>query len=215
MTGTDNVSIDHTKVDAQPFVKSASNPTPAKTLPQGFTMTQKLHNKTFPSGALEATPFATPDHIRTLDEKGGKLVFLIKAGAKEVSMPYTGPAVYRNAKAYKASVAGVRPRSPPRATGSATRCRSACPPRAPARRPSYSITGDALGCEVDCNGKVKIGDKAGTITVRAGEAKHYDEVTITITAAPAPAGGGAKPTAAGDEAAGAAPQAAPRASAEP
>ena len=42
------------------------------------------------------------------------------------------------------------------------------------------------------NGKVKIGDKAGTITVRAGDKTSYDEVKITITAAPA-----AKPTAAG------------------
>ena len=36
---------------------------------------------------------------------------------------------------------------------------------------------------------MKIGDKPGTITVRAGNAKNYDEVTITISAPAAPAAG--------------------------
>ena len=52
--------------------------------------------------------------------------------------------------------------------------------------PKYSIQGEKLGCSVDASGEVKIGDKPGTITVRAGNAKNYDEVTITITAPAAP-----------------------------
>ena len=58
MGGTDKVSIGK-GVDATPFVKNASNPSPAKTLPQGFSMTQKLHAKTFPSGTLDDAPFTT------------------------------------------------------------------------------------------------------------------------------------------------------------
>jgi hypothetical protein len=53
-------------------------------------------------------------------------------------------------------------------------------------KPKYSIQGEKLGCSVDKDGLVKIGSTAGTITVRAGSATNYDEVTITITAAPAP-----------------------------
>ncbi len=68
----DNVSIGP-GIDASPFVKNASNPAPGKTLPQGFSMTQKLHAKTFPAGTLDDAPFTTTDHVRTLEEQGGKL----------------------------------------------------------------------------------------------------------------------------------------------
>jgi hypothetical protein len=190
MGGPDNVSIGAAGVDAQPFVKSASNPTPAKSLPQGFTMTQKLHAKTFPSGQLEAAPFTTTGHVRTLDERNGKLVFLLQAGAKEVSIPYAGPAVFRNAKADKTTVQASGPK-PDKGDWQRNTVQVSVTAEGTGASASYSIVGDALGCEVDVNGKVKVGDKAGTITVRAGEAKRYDEVTITITAPPA-----AKPTAA-------------------
>jgi hypothetical protein len=190
MAGPDNVSIGAAGVDAQPFVVSASNPTPAKTLPQGFTMAQHLHAKSFPSGRLDATPFASTDHVRTLAEENGKLVFKIKAGLKEVSMPYTGPAVYRNAKADQPSVgaSGPKPAKPNTVQVSVSAEGSGA-------SPSYSIVGADLGCQVDMNGKVTIGSQAGTITVRAGEAKRYDEVKITITPAPTPATG--KPADAG------------------
>jgi hypothetical protein len=208
MAGPDNVSIGAKDVDAGPFVKSASNPTPAKSLPQGFTMTQKLHAKTFPSGQLEGTPFTTTGHVRTLDEKNGKLVFLLKSGTKEVSIPYAGPAVYRNAKADKTTVQASAPK-PAKGDWARNTVQVSVTAEGSGASPSYSIVGNALGCEVDVNGKVKIGDQAGTITVRAGEAKRYDEVTITITAPPAQPpvpkatagdGGEAVPSAAGEPA---------------
>ena len=51
----------------------------------------------------------------------------------------------------------------------------------------FSLVGDKLGCEIDkATGIVKIGDKAGTIKVRASDGKtaHYDEVEIQITPRP-------------------------------
>jgi hypothetical protein len=60
----------------------------------------------------------------------------------------------------------------------------------------FSIPGEALGCTVSSSGVVKLGSTPGTITVRAGDAKHYDEVKIEIVAPPAaPGGPGAKPAA--------------------
>jgi hypothetical protein len=200
MAGPDNVSIGAAGVDAQPFVVSASNPTPAKTLPQGFSMAQHLHAKSFPSGRLDATPFTTTDHVRTLAEENGKLVFKLKAGLKEVSIPYSGPAVYRNAKADKTSVQASLPN--PAKPNTVQVSVSA---EGSGASPSYSIVGPDLGCAVDASGKVTIGSQAGTITVRAGEAKRYDEVKITITPAPSPATG--KPTDAGADAAAPVPEA--------
>jgi hypothetical protein len=194
MAGPDNVSIGAAGIDAQPFVVSASNPTPAKTLPQGFAMAQHLHAKSFPSGRLDASPFTTTDHVRTLAEENGKLVFKIKAGVKEVSMPYTGPAVYRNAKVDQATV----PASLPKPAKPST-VQVSVSAEGSGASPAYSIVGADLGCAVDASGKVTIGTQAGTITVRAGEAKRYDEVKITITPAPSPATG--KPMDAGDAAA--------------
>jgi hypothetical protein len=194
MAGPDNVSIGAAGVDAQPFVVSASNPTPAKTLPQGFSMAQHLHAKSFPSGRLDATPFTTTDHVRTLAEENGKLVFKLKAGLKEVSIPYAGPAVYRNAKADQPSVQASGPKAAKPNT-----VQVSVSAEGSGASPSYSIVGPDLGCVVDASGKVTIGSQAGTITVRAGEAKRYDEVKITITPAPSPATG--KPTDAGADAA--------------
>jgi len=197
MTGTDDVEMHSKDVDAGDFVASASNPSPKGSLPAGFSMDQELHAKSFPSGNLDATAFTTTQHVRTLDtDSSGKLVFKIKAGAKEVSMPYTGPAVYRNAKADKTSVeaSGAKP-----AKGDWKRneVQVSVSAEGSGASPSFSIAGPDLGCEVDFNGKVKIGSQAGTITVRAGDKTRYDEVTITITPAPV-----AKPNDAGpDEAA--------------
>ncbi|MDA0166763.1 hypothetical protein OM076_41260 [Solirubrobacter ginsenosidimutans] len=87
MGGPDKVSIGK-GIDASPFVKNASNPTPAKALPQGFSMTQKLHAKTFPDATLDAT---TP-HVRTLEDVGGKLQMTLKAGAGSVSIEIKTPA---------------------------------------------------------------------------------------------------------------------------
>jgi hypothetical protein len=192
MAGTDDVEMHSTSVDANDFVASASNPSPKGSLPAGFSMDQEFHAKSFPSGNLDAAAFTTTQHVRTLAEENGKLVFKIKAGAKEVSMPYTGPAVYRNAKADQTSVqaSGPKPAKPNVVQVSVSAEGSGA-------SPSYSIVGADLGCQVDMNGKVTIGGQAGTITVRAGDKTRYDEVKITITPAPSPATG--KPTDTGGE----------------
>jgi hypothetical protein len=190
MAGPDNVSIGK-QIDASPFVKNASNPKPAAALPQGFDMTQKFHFKTLPSDKLEDAPFTTTTHGRHLVEDGGTLKMKISAGKGSELIDYAGPPVFRNATADKTSVEA----SPPKPkTGTwkqnEVQCSVDVVPSGGAVK--WSITGEKLGCSVDASGKVKIGETAGTITVRAGDGTHYDEVTITITAPAAPAA--AKPT---------------------
>jgi hypothetical protein len=202
MAGTDNVSIG-SGIDASPFVKNASNPAPAKPLPQGFTMTQKLHAKTFPPGTLDDAPFTTTDHVRTLEEQGGKLKMTLTSGGKPVSIDYAGPPVFRNMKADKTKVE-ASPEKPKSGTWKQNEVQVSIDTDPAGAKVAYSIAGEALGCKVDKNGLVKIGSKAGSITVRGGDAKHYDEVTIQITApaAPPPAAGGAAPKTADNEAGG-------------
>ena len=204
MTGTDKVSIDKSMVDARKFVKSASNPSPAKPLPAGFTMTQKLHAKTWPSGRLDGAAFTTTPHVRTLTDANGPLEFVISAGKDSVTIDYEGPPVYTNAAASPAKVVAAPPK--PKAKGEAwdrTEVQVTADVRPSTAKLEFSLTGDKLGCEVDkASGLVKIGDKPGTIKVRAsdGTSGHYDEVAIEITARPAPApekqsggAGGAEP----------------------
>jgi hypothetical protein len=190
MAGPDNVSIGK-QIDASPFVKNASNPKPAAALPQGFDMTQKFHFKTLPSDKLEDAPFTTTTHGPHLVEDGGTLKMKISAGKGSELIDYAGPPVFRNATADKTSVEA----SPPKPkTGTwkqnEVQCSVDVVPSGGAVK--WSITGEKLGCSVDASGKVKIGETAGTITVRAGDGTHYDEVTITITAPAPPAA--AKPT---------------------
>jgi len=185
MTGPDNVSIDQSMIDANKFVKTASNPSPAKSLPVGFSMTQHFTAKSFPSGKMGTTDVTTTEHVRNLEDRGG-LKVVLKAGAGEVPIDYAGPPIYRNAKADNTSI----PASPPKpATGEWKRGSVQVSVTVePSGTPKYSFVGDALGCEVDGSGKVLIGSTPGTITVRAGDGdKHYDEVQITITPPPAPA----------------------------
>jgi hypothetical protein len=186
MAGDDNVSIDKAGIDANKFVKTASNPTPAKTIPVGFSMTQHLHAKSLPSGNLDAAPFTDTQHVRTLKEDGGALKVVLRAGTKDVAIDYAGPAVFRNAKADKTTVEASEPK-PKTGTWKRNEVQVTVVAEPSSAKAKYSITGTALGCTVDSSGKVLIGDQAGTITVRAGDGgSHYDEVAITITARPAP-----------------------------
>jgi hypothetical protein len=198
MGGPDKVSIGK-GIDASPFVKNASNPTPAKALPQGFSMTQKLHAKTFPDATLDATPFTTTPHVRTLEDVGGKLQMTLKAGAGSVSIDYAGPPVFRNAKADKTSV-DASPEKPKSGTWKRNEVQVSVDVAPAGGKVSYSIAGEALGCTVDSSGKVLIGSTPGTIKVRAGDGTHYDEVSIEIKkpAAAAGAGAPAAPKAAGE-----------------
>jgi hypothetical protein len=185
MKGDDTVSIDKAMIDANKFVKTASNPTPAKALPAGFTMTQHLRAKSLPSGTLDAAAFTDVDHVRTLKEDGGKLKVVLSAG-KDVAIDYAGPAVYRGAKADKTTVEASAPK-PKTGTWKRNEVQVSVTAEPSSAAVKYSITGTALGCSVDSSGKVLIGDQAGTITVRAGDGgSHFDEVAITVTARPAP-----------------------------
>ena len=188
MAGPDNVSIDKDMIDANRFVASASNPSPAKTLPAGFAMTQHLHAKSFPSGALDGSPFADTDHLRNLEDRGGALKVVLKAGKQEVPIDYAGPPVYRGAKADKTSVEASAAK-PASGAWKRNEVQVSVTVEPSGAHVAYSLAGDALGCEVDASGKVLIGDKPGTIRVRAGDGgKHFDEVSIAITArAAAPA----------------------------
>ena len=146
MGGTDNVSIGP-GIDASPFVKNASNPAPGKTLPQGFSMTQKLHAKTFPAGTLDDAPFTTTEHVRTLEEQGGKLKMTLKAGGKPVSIDYAGPPVFRNMKADKTKVE-ASPEKPKTGTWKQNEVQVSIDTDPAGAAVKYSIAGEALGCSV-------------------------------------------------------------------
>jgi hypothetical protein len=189
MAGPDNVDIDKSMVDVGKFVKSASNPAPANTLPVGFTMVQHMHAKSFPGGALDATAFADVNHVRTLTDKE---TFVVTAGMNHIDDPYSGPSAYTNIKASATSVNASPPK--PKRPGSASWARNKVQVTAdviPGKGTRvFSLVGPKLGCEIDASsGEVLIGDQAGTLKVRvsagAGGA-NFDEVSITITPAPAP-----------------------------
>jgi hypothetical protein len=188
MAGPDKVSIDKQGVDARKFVKSASNPAPGKTLPQDFTMTQKLHAKTWPKGALDAQAFTTTGHVRGLKDAKGSLQIVLSAGKDSVTIDYEGPPVYTNAAASPATVVASEPK--PKAKGAdwdRAEVQVSADVQPSTAKLVYSLVGDKLGCEIDkASGLVKIGDKAGTIKVRAsdGTTGHYDEVAIQITPRP-------------------------------
>ncbi len=188
MAGPDNVDIGAASVDIGPFVKSASNPSP-KALPQGFSMKQSLHAKSFPGGR-DATAFTSTAHKRTL-VAGPK--FVVEAGLGKITEDYVGPAAVTNAAVVPTTVMA----SPPKPkTGSWTqnKVQVTADVIPSTGTKTYSITGKKkLGCSVDANGQVSIGSTAGSITVRvSGSKKNYDEIKVVITpyippaAAPAP-----------------------------
>jgi hypothetical protein len=199
MNGDDNVTIGVAGVDIGPLVASASNPSPKQTLPASFSMTQSLKAQSLPAKTWDETPFATTPHVRGVEESEGAVNVVVTAGGESVSQPYRGKPAFRNAQASASSVPASAPKPVAKKGEPAqewqretvTVSAEALPTDAPIR---YSIveTGKArLGCEIDkVTGVVKIGDKPGTITVRAsdGTAKpsHYDQVKVQITPRPAP-----------------------------
>ena len=193
MSGPDRVSIDKSMIDARKFVKSASNPSPAKTLPQGFDMKQELRSKSFPSGTLDGSPFTSTSHGRKLEEQNGTLVVVLGAGKDSVTLDYEGPAVYRKAAASPAKVVASPPKPKEKdATWDREEVTVTAEVLPSTKKLVYSLVGEKLGCEIDkSSGVVKIGATPGTITVRASDGSaapgHYDEVKIEITARPAPA----------------------------
>lgn len=190
MVKHDEVTIDKSLVDARPFVANASQPS-AKGLPQSFEVTQGFHSLHFPDNTFSTAAVASTPHVRTLREKGGKLEVVLSSGGKEVVEDYAGPAVFRKAKADKATVEAST--KDVTNTVSITAEAFGADPTA-----HYRLEGEALGCKVDASGTLTVGTKPGTVKVRVGDKKfaNYDEVTITIAA---PKAAAAKPTAAGDE----------------
>jgi hypothetical protein len=191
MAGPDNVDIGKSMIDVGKFVKSASNPAPANTLPVGFTMVQHMHAKSFPAGTLDASPFTDIDHVRTLTDKD---TFTVTAGMKSTDDPYTGPSAYTNIKASATTVSASPPK--PKGPGAASWTRNKVQVTAdviPSKGGTkvFSLVGAKLGCDIDASsGEVLIGDQAGTIKVRASAGAggaNFDEVSITIAPAPAPA----------------------------
>ena len=188
MVKPDSLSIDKWMIDVRPFIKSTSNPSPEKQLPQGFTMPQRLHAKTYPSGNLDPAPFTTVDHVRTLEEQTFNVFFTTTAGKDSVSLNYEGPPAYRGITASPAKVEASPPKpADPNAAWERTTVHVMAEVLPMSAERKYSIEGEALGCEIDTYGDVVIGSTPGTITVRAsdGKAEHYDEVTIEITPRPA------------------------------
>jgi hypothetical protein len=189
MTGPDHVSIDKSMVDARKFVKSASNPSPAAALPQGFSMTQKLFTNSLPANTQDGSPFTTDAHKRTLSDSGSSLDFTIDAGIGDPqTFDYAGPPVYRNIKASATKVVASAPK-PKTGTWDRTEVTVSADVLPSGGKLAFSLVGEKLGCDIDkSSGVVKIGDKAGTIKVRASDGSaapgHYDEVSIEITERP-------------------------------
>jgi hypothetical protein len=205
MAGPDKVSIDKSMIDARKFVKSASNPSPAKTLPQSFSMAQQLRAKTWPSGTLDGSPFTTTNHTRGLEEQSGTLAVVIGAGKDSVTLDYEGPPVYRGISASSTKVVASKPKPKEKdATWEREEVTVTAEVLPSTAKLVYSLQGEKLGCEIDASsGVVKIGSTAGTIKVRAsdGGTGHYDEVSIEITERPkddaakqAEEGGSAEPS---------------------
>lgn len=189
----DEVTWTHAGASARPFIRNASTPTPAATLPQSVDAVQSFHNLTFPAQTYGATAVATVTHKRMFDLRTGSIKAVTRAlpGAgttPEVVEDYMGPPVFTNCRATPTTIAPSAARgrgAPPVNTVDVSVDREG----ATTPRTTFSIQGNALGCRVNNRtGVVTIGTTAGTITVRGGDAANYDETTITIgTPAPTPA----------------------------
>ena len=187
MAGPDNVTIDKSGVDIGKFVTSASNASPTQALPAGFTMTQHLRAKSFPSGNMDATPFADVNHVRTLTTNE---TFKVSAGAQSVEDPYTGPAAYTNASAAPATV-DASPPKPKSGSWTRNKVQVTCDVIPTSGTKVFSIVGPALGCSIDATtGELSVGSTPGTIKVRISSgpgSKNFDDVSITINKPAAPA----------------------------
>jgi hypothetical protein len=198
----DSVSIDRSLPKVGEFLTSASNPTPASTLPVGFTVTQGLFWFCRQAAAASAwTKIRDVDHVRTLrlDSTGTGVEFVVSVNGEENAEPYTGQPAIINASASPATIppTPARVRGGPAPTPSTTTITA--DPR-PDPMPSghalrFSIQGAALGCTVNATtGLFTAGTATGTVTVRVRDSArantNFDEVVVTIanpTPTPAPA----------------------------
>jgi hypothetical protein len=175
MIDDDEVTIGRATINIRPFVANTSNPAPANTLPDSFSVTQDLRSLEVPTNAWRAA-FASPVHVRGLRETSpGAPEFFVSANGVEHTDPYTGVAAVRNAQAATPTVAVSTPGTPNTVAITA----ESTPTGAPIR---YRIIGAALGCRIDATtGELTIGTRTGTVRVRATIGKSFDEVAVTIT----------------------------------
>lgn len=188
----DSVSIDRSLPKVGQFLQSASNPTPASTLPVGFTVTQGLFWFCRQAAAGSAwTKIRDVDHVRTLrlDSTGTGVEFVVSVNGQENAEPYTGQPAIINASASPATIppTPARVRGGPAPTPSTTTI--SADPR-PDPMPSghalrFSIQGPALGCTVNSTtGLFTAGTSTGTVTVRVRDSArantNFDEVVVTI-----------------------------------
>jgi len=193
----DSVSIDRSLPKVGEFLQSASNPTPANTLPVGFTVTQGLFWFCRQAAAASAwTNIRDVDHVRTLrlDSAGTGVEFVVSVNGLENVEPYTGQPGIINASASPATIppTPARPRGGPAPTPSTTTI-SADPrpdPMPSGHNLRFAIRGPALGCRVNSTtGVFTAGTQTGTVTVRISDSvranTNFDEVVVTI-AVPTP-----------------------------
>jgi hypothetical protein len=193
----DSVSIERTLPKVGDFLQSASNPTPANTLPAGFTVTQGLFWFCRQAATGSAwTKIRDVDHVRTLrlDSAGTGVEFVVSVNGLENVEPYTGEPGIINATASPATIppTPARPRGGPAPTPSTTTI-SADPrpdPMPSGHNLRFAIRGPALGCRVNSTtGVFTAGTQTGTVTVRVSDSArantNFDEVVVTI-AVPTP-----------------------------
>ncbi|MGE0574901.1 MAG: DUF4157 domain-containing protein [Reyranella sp.] len=189
MAGPDHVTWASTNTDARPFVVNASNRTPANTLPQELTATQSFRNLEFPSKTYTTT-VDTTTHRRAFEERTGKIKAVTSANAaginEEVEEDYVGPTVFRNAAASPASIPVTAPAPPGGTAPAPTTSTITVDAEGAAATPAFKINAPNLGCTIDAAGVLTPGTTAGSVTVRAGDNKNFDETTVTLTAPPAP-----------------------------
>jgi hypothetical protein len=189
MSAVDNVGWENT-FSARPFVANASNPTPKLLLPQPVTAVQNFRNLSLPSQKYGAATIASVTHRRAFEERKNKVVAVTSAN-KELEEAYLGPAIFRRARATPASIPVAPAAAAPPAQGApaaaAQTATISVDVEGQSATPNFTFKGADLGCKVDTAGVLTPGTTAGTVTVRGGDKDNFDEATVTLTAAVAPA----------------------------
>jgi hypothetical protein len=206
MIDPDTISWADKLPDARPFVKNASNPKPATTLPQALTATQDFRNLSFPSKKYGSTVVDSTTHRRALEDRkdGGedRVKAITSANQVEVVDDYAGPTVFRYASADPASIPVATPAPPGGTAAKPTKSRISVKKDGKSASENFELRDPKRGCTVDGFGLLTPGTETGTVTVRVGDGTNFDEVTVTITAAapaPAPTKPGATPTSGAEE----------------
>lgn len=191
----DTVSIGSAGINVGMFVQSASNPSPAKTLPVDFTIDQHLHwfNVLEANAANRWRDFITVPHKRGLvDKGGGSLQFETTVNQKsDGGDDYVGKPAVSGLTANPASIA--RSAGPPSrgvpappANTVALSATTLPSPMPTGRSINWTFQGARLGCSLTPAGDtatLTIGRTAGTVTIRAADnsGTNFDQTTVTIT----------------------------------